>query len=121
VTIIYKVCNGSVCATATVNVDVIAIDVVEVPKVVTPNGDGFNDVLEVKGISKYPNNSLIIFNRWGSEVFRAAPYNNDWDGRSTGKLTIGKGTDAKVPVGTYFYIMKLEGGKEISGYIYVAY
>ena len=120
-TIGYKVCKDEVCATAFVNVDVIVADKVEVPKVITPNGDGFNDVLEVKGLAKYPNNELVIFNRWGSEVFRAAPYINDWDGRSIGKLTLGKGADAKVPVGTYFYILKLEKGKEISGYIYVAY
>ncbi|MBA3901959.1 MAG: gliding motility-associated C-terminal domain-containing protein, partial [Bacteroidetes bacterium] len=51
------------------------------------------------------NNVLIIFNRWGDEVFKAAAYLNDWRGQSTngGLRVIGD----EVIDGTYFYILKL--------------
>ncbi len=71
-----------------------------IPTIITPNGDGVNDILFITCLdeeSKYPNNDIIIFNQWGDEVYRAAPYRNEWDG-------IYKGKD--LPDGVYFYIFK---------------
>jgi len=48
----------------------IPADSLFVPNVITPNGDGINDALEIftsEGISTY---SLVIFNRYGKDVFR---------------------------------------------------
>ncbi len=75
-----------------------------IPQVFTPNGDGHNDVFEIKGLDSYPNNSLQIFNRWGNEVFKAKPYKNDWDGSPN---AAGKTGSGKLPTGTYFYILDL--------------
>ncbi|MEO8589191.1 MAG: choice-of-anchor L domain-containing protein [Flavobacteriales bacterium] len=74
-------------ATDQVNVD-IDCDVV-IPNVITPNGDGDNDVFEIEGI-KYVNNTVRVFNRWGQMVFEASNYKNTW--KADG-----------VPDGTYFY------------------
>ena len=60
----------------------------------------FDDLLLAP--DKYPNNSLIVFNRWGDIVYEAKPYNNDWNGVS--------GDGSELPDGTYYYILRLEIG-----------
>ena len=37
------------------------IDTLFIPQVFTPNSDGKNDVFEILGLSKYPNNTIIIY------------------------------------------------------------
>ena len=109
--------NGCrVSDTVTVNVD----DEFFIPEGFSPNGDGVNDVFEIVGIAKYPNNSITIINRWGSKVFEAAPYKSDWDGTNQFGVSFGK----KLPNGTYFYILDLgkdgpNGDQVIKGYIYL--
>ena len=71
----------------------------EFDNLITPNGDGANDVWIVPGIEGFPNNELQIFNRWGNAVYQVKPYTNNWQGVNTqGK---------PLPVGAYFYILKL--------------
>ncbi|MCE9537693.1 MAG: gliding motility-associated C-terminal domain-containing protein [Bacteroidetes bacterium] len=55
-----------------------------VPNVFSPNGDGFNDVLRVrgKGIEEM---QFIIFNRWGEKVFETTDVNSGWDGTDNGQ------------------------------------
>lgn len=73
---------------------------VDIVDVITPNGDGLNDFLHVKNIELYPQNTLIIFNRWGQELLQKRNYANDWDGTINGK---------PLPTGVYFYIFRIEG------------
>ena len=89
-----------------------------IPQALTPNGDGYNDVFVIDGIENYPNNELIIFNRWGAEVFRSNGYSNDWDGKSTSEFNIW-GED--LPTGTYYYLFdtKEDGVKPLTGFIYL--
>lgn len=61
-------------------------DDVLVSFVVSPNGDGINDVLVVQGIEKYPDNRMILINRNGVKVYEASGYNNTtkvFDGHSS--------------------------------------
>jgi len=68
---------------------------IRVPNVITPNGDGKNDVLKIDGIELYKENTLSIFNRWGNEVFRSAGgYKNNWNGEGLSE-------------GTYYFVLKL--------------
>lgn len=67
--------------------------------VITPNGDGLNDVFVLEDILNFPNNEIIILNRWGSTVFQAQPYLNDWQGTYNGK---------PLPEGTYYYAVRLD-------------
>jgi gliding motility-associated-like protein len=91
---------------------------IRVPGGLTPNGQ-FDNRLIIKGLEKYPNNQFKIFNRYGSLVFEAAPYHNDWDGGSNVGHNITE-SDGKLPSGTYYYILKLEpGANPLSGYIYL--
>jgi gliding motility-associated-like protein len=88
-----------------------------IPEVFTPNYDGLNDFFIIEGLEMYPENILVIFNRWGNKVFEESPYNNDWDG--TNHFGISPGGD-KLPEGTYFYILKTNNEKEdVKGYIYL--
>ncbi len=60
---------------------------------VSPNGDGYNDFLVIENIEFYPNNRVIILNRWGDKVAEFKGYNNQdviFD-------------DASLPAGTYYY------------------
>lgn len=70
-----------------------------VPSAFTPNGDGTNEAWNIGGIETYPNAVVLIFNRWGNEVFKSSGYNEPWDGRSKN----GK----PLPVGTYYYLIDL--------------
>lgn len=60
-----------------------------VPNVISPNGDGQNDVFYIQGILA-SRSSVRIFNRWGQVVYEKTNYQNDW--RAPG-----------LPDGTYYY------------------
>ena len=69
------------------------------PNVITPNGDGFNDVFEPKvtGMSLITGAKTVIFNRWGNILFDTDDPLIQWDGKS-------KQTKMDCPPGTYFYV-----------------
>ncbi|MBL1233341.1 MAG: gliding motility-associated C-terminal domain-containing protein [Flavobacteriales bacterium] len=77
--------------------DTLIIDVINeliIPNVFTPNGDGVNDNLVFKNLHAFPDNRLVVLNRWGKTVFEKTGYQNDWNG--------GDQND-----GTYFFILEL--------------
>lgn len=74
--------------------------IVFVPNVLTPNGDGFNDTWLIKNIQLFPKNSVKIVNRWGDVVFETNDYQNNWDGNYSG---------GNLPAGTYYYILEVGG------------
>lgn len=99
-------------------------EVVDVINVITPNGDGVHDILEIRGLENYPSNTVRIYNRWGVMVYQTRGYNttgNVFDGTSQGRVTLDQ--DNKLPVGTYFYVIDYQdnGGntKQLTGYIYI--
>jgi gliding motility-associated-like protein len=50
------------------------------PSAFTPNGDGKNDVLFVRSSVPLESMRLIIYNRWGEQVFESDNQNAGWDG-----------------------------------------
>lgn len=88
-----------------------------IPEGFSPNGDNYNDVFVIRGINKFPNNSINIYNRWGVKVYESTPYTSTWDGTTTLGVSIG---GSALPVGTYFYTLDLgDGSKVIQGSIYL--
>jgi gliding motility-associated-like protein len=58
-----------------------------IPTAFTPNGDGLNDVLEVKG--KYLDNyTFVVVDRNGQEVFRGSKRADAWDGTIRGHAPV---------------------------------
>jgi gliding motility-associated-like protein len=129
-TIEYTICeaaNADNCDTATVTVIVEEGDgdeKIEVNQLVTPNSDGKNDFLFIRGVRNANNNTLKIFNRWGVPVYEGKGYNNQnnvFDGRSKGRSTV-TGNNY-LPAGVYYYIFNYENKQQNitdSGYIYVS-
>ncbi|MBS1582428.1 MAG: tandem-95 repeat protein, partial [Bacteroidetes bacterium] len=112
-TISYTVCDGgALCDQALVVVTITCTHAWKVPQGFSPNGDGVGDTWVIQGIDAYPQATVSIINRWGSEVFKASPYATAWDGRSSQGL---------LPAGTYWYIIDLgvEGREPLSGYVYL--
>ncbi|RZK75845.1 MAG: DUF11 domain-containing protein, partial [Pedobacter sp.] len=71
----------------------------KIPNVITPNGDGKNDTFRIEGLELYPENNIIIFNRWGNEVYHSnGSYQHNWSG---------EGLNA----GTYYYLLKVKDPK----------
>lgn len=64
----------------------------------TPNGDGINDIFEIKG-TFFQQFSIRIFNRWGKEVFMSQSIDQSWDGFAKGQ---------PVPEGVYAFIVGFE-------------
>jgi len=80
-TVMLVVSNSYGCVD-TIHKEVLIInDLLVFPNVITPNGDGINDVLEIINADKYPNNRLVVYNRWGKVVFEQTNYQSNWDGR----------------------------------------
>jgi len=80
---------------------------IEIPKLITPNGDGVNDTWVIRNIQRASSNSVTVFDRWGSIVYQASGYNNDsvvWQGQNK--------SNALVPTGTYFYLIEVKTGSE---------
>jgi gliding motility-associated-like protein len=96
-------------------------DCLLIPTLFTPDGDPHNQNWVINGIENFEKAEVEIYNRWGNMVYYASPYNNDWDGMVNKGTTIdGNG---KVPVGTYFFIIRLNDpeNKEFKGYVEVQY
>lgn len=94
-------------------------DDINIYNLVSPDDDGINDTFNIEGIEAFEN-ELTIFNRWGSVVYKVDNYKNDWDGVANVKHVIQR--HKKVPVGTYYYILKLRGSNKTStGWLYIIY
>jgi gliding motility-associated-like protein len=87
-------CADTVCQ------DIVAlmVPVLDVPNAFTPNGDGINDKVFVRGfgITKM---TWRIYNRWGALVFETSDRNQGWDGTYKGGIQ---------PKEVYHYVLDVE-------------
>jgi gliding motility-associated-like protein len=60
--------------------------ILEIPNVITPNGDGYNETFVISGIEQCDKSRLIIRNKSGKIVFQTLQYENNWgaDGLEAG-------------------------------------
>jgi gliding motility-associated-like protein len=96
--------NSSKCFSSdTINVIVIEdCGEMYVPNAFSPNGDGVNDELRVRGIC-LETLTFMIFNRWGEKVFESNDIHVGWDGTYHGEK-----------MNTAVFVYRLEG-KTYSG------
>jgi len=63
-----------------------------IQNVITPNGDGRNDVLDLSGITAGDDCEFTVFTRWGTPVYNQEVYNNAWGGTTDGGSALEDGT-----------------------------
>lgn len=96
--------NRHVCSDTVTKAINVVNTYLQFPNVVTPNGDGHNDIWQVVNLVEfnlYPVNRLRIYNRWGRLVFKRdniSSHSDDWDPN-----------DCDCPDGTYFYRFDAQG------------
>jgi len=86
-------CSDTLCK----YVDADVYPLADLPKAFSPNGDGENDILYVRGAG-IETMDLKIYNRWGELVFESADISIGWDGKY-------KGTEA--PVEAYGFVLNV--------------
>lgn len=87
-------CSDTVCQSLRARV----LPLLDVPNAFTPNGDGINDKVYVRGfgITKM---RWRIYDRWGTMVFETTDKNQGWDGKFKGSLQ---------PQEVYHYVLDVE-------------
>ena len=93
--------GGTACA-STVKERIVYVPDLQVPNVITPNGDGFNDLFKVSTAGT--SSKLEIFNRWGRKVYEQTNYQNNWGGDSQ-------------PAGVYYYLLTSNNGAQTKGWL----
>ncbi len=74
---------------------------VGVPNTFTPNQDQVNDVWVIRHHEEYPDMEVVVYNKWGKQVFVSRGYTEPWDGSYNGTI---------VQPGTYYYTIQLNNG-----------
>ncbi len=99
----YQAClvaiNAAGCADTTCQeVSALVDPLVDVPNAFSPNGDGVNDKIQIRGFGMSRVN-WRIYNRWGKLVFVTNDPNIGWDGTFNGQLQ---------PQEVYHYVLEVE-------------
>ncbi|RLD90711.1 MAG: hypothetical protein DRJ29_15105, partial [Bacteroidetes bacterium] len=105
----WKVSNG-VCPEVSDQVNIKVNDFV-IPTVITPNEDGKNDLFHVESIENFTASELVVLDRWGFEVYRSAPYLNNWGGTDQNMEALTEGT--------YYIILKISDNDIRKGYVMI--
>ena len=92
------------CEDTVENTVLIINDMLQFPNSVTPNGDGINDIFEIKNLIEgggYTDNELYIYNHWGRKVYHKKNISSRedfWDPAANND-----------PDGTYYYRFSAKG------------
>jgi gliding motility-associated-like protein len=78
--------KGCFTSSSTYDVKILPETSIDVPTAFTPNGDGTNDIVFVKGWGIKKLLEFDIYNRWGELVFTTDDINVGWDGYYKGVL-----------------------------------
>lgn len=101
-----------------------------IPQIISQNNDGKNDEWNLEDLKTYYEkclvgdeilrNKVIVFNRWGAKVYEKENYMLDSERfRGESDNSIDFKDDKLLPAGTYFYILKVEGFNDKTGYLYI--
>ena len=112
----YRVCSQyGACAEANVSIN-IKIEPFRIPEGFSPDGDGINDTFEIIGLEAYRQVKIRIYNRWGHIVYQNNNYKNNWDGKASAAMSVGR----TLPTGTYYYIIEIvDTNEKFTGNIFL--
>ena len=87
----------------------VTVAVLGIPHYFTPNGDGYNDYWNVKGVSAQFNylSTIYIFDRFGKLLKQIGTTGLGWDGTFNGHV---------MPADDYWYNIKFEDGRSARGH-----
>lgn len=85
------------------------VAIVGAPKYFTPNGDGYNDLWKIEGISQYfsPSTVTYVYDRFGKFIHKIFALDDGWDGTYNG---------TPLPSDDYWYVINLEDGRKVKGH-----
>ena len=107
--LLWTVRNG-VCPPSSDTVNITVNDL-KIQSLMTPNMDGRNDYFEIQGLNNLGRTELIVFDRRGMQVFKNVNYDNRWNGVDY--------SNNPLPDDTYFFVIRPEKGRAISGFIVI--
>ncbi|WP_339876134.1 gliding motility-associated C-terminal domain-containing protein [Olleya marilimosa] len=82
----------------------------EIQQGISPNNDNKNDYFDISYLDV---DNIIIYNRYGTEVYSKNNYAKEWYGQSN--------SGQELPTGTYYYVIKTKTDpKPLTGWIYLA-
>jgi gliding motility-associated-like protein len=103
----YSVQVSTACGSYTAQRHVNYRSCLQIPNIITPNGDKLNDSFVIIGLPA-GQVEMTIYTRWGSQIFRTKDYHNEW----------GPG----VPAGIYYYwLRETTTGHSYQGWVEVIY
>ncbi|WP_158022689.1 gliding motility-associated C-terminal domain-containing protein [Hymenobacter coccineus] len=76
-----------------------------IPNIITPNGDGQNDYFKINNLVD-KEWALIIYNRWGKQVYNAPAYEQEWNAEGLAS-------------GIYYYALRRATGSQYTGWVQV--
>uniref|UniRef100_UPI00261746ED T9SS type B sorting domain-containing protein n=1 Tax=uncultured Psychroserpens sp. TaxID=255436 RepID=UPI00261746ED len=74
-----------------------SITVLDYPTFFTPNGDGYNDTWNIKGIADQPSAKIYIFDRYGKLLKQISPTSEGWNGTYNGN---------PMPTSDYWFVVE---------------
>ncbi|WDF55488.1 gliding motility-associated C-terminal domain-containing protein [Mucilaginibacter sp. KACC 22063] len=89
---------SSLCGESDDQVFVRVFKKLDIPNAFSPNGDGINDLWQIKNLSTYPQALISVYSRYGQKVFESRGYSVPWNGTYNSAL---------LPAGTYYYVFDL--------------
>ncbi|OIQ20081.1 MAG: hypothetical protein BM557_05250 [Flavobacterium sp. MedPE-SWcel] len=78
-----------------------------IPRGISPNNDGKNDNFDLVGLNV---KRVVIFNRYGKEVYSKNNYQNEWEGQTD--------NGDELPTGTYYYVVETSNNSQ-TGWVYI--
>jgi gliding motility-associated-like protein len=80
---------------------------VDYPKILTPNNDGYNDRWQISGVNNFPGSKILIYDRYGKLLKQLTSNSQGWDGSYNGK---------QMPADDYWFIVNLTDGRTFKGH-----
>ncbi len=82
-------------------------EVIGIPVYFSPNGDGYEDTWNLRCASAHPGITIQLFDRFGKLLKQIGVNGTGWDGTINGRV---------LPADDYWYLVKYEDGRIVSGH-----